>query len=516
MKNKSENKKILLISVPFSGKSAIAGPKMEHQGLCYLRAYLKNHGYEVDMIDGNAMEAPWYEAINKIDINEYFLTGFSVYSTNYENTKKHIKIFRKSGFKGHITMGGHYPTFCYKTILEKNPFLDSIILGEGEESLLELVKILENSGDWRKVPGLAYRKEENVVFNSPPPLINPLTFTFLPDRSSYGDILKKQNFATISSSRGCWGNCAFCSVRSFYNLGKGPCWRPRTIKEILDELEYLNKEMSITCFSICDDNFIGTGQKGMQRAREIAAEIMKRSLDIAYSIDCRPDGVDEELFSFLYKSGMVKVNIGVESFVERQQKLYGKKLSDKAIDRAILILKKLDVLITVYTIFFDPFVTFQELSLNLKKAMEMGPENFPEFATFLQLFPGIPLYEILKKKKLLHTHKVLQTEENEYWINYKFQNPGIEELFVMFLTFEVTVDKLLAPFTGISSSMAGEKYYRLYKSVRTITCQCFLEAIEKMQTITVKEEYGEFTVSHMEIWKEKIRKIINQNNLLKP
>ncbi|HPZ08113.1 MAG TPA: radical SAM protein, partial [Candidatus Eremiobacteraeota bacterium] len=431
MNNKSEKKKILLISVPFSAKGT--GPVMENHGLCYLKACLCYNGFSVDMIDGNATEKPFYQCINELNLDDYFLMGFSVYSTNYYNTSKLIKAMRASGFTGHITMGGHYPTFSWKTILEKNPALDSIVLGEGELILLEIAKALASSKKWRNIGGLACRIGDDLTLNPGVPLINPLSFPFLPDRRSYGKLFKNQNFATISSSRGCWGNCTFCSVRSFYKLAFGPCWRPRSPEEIVDELEYLYKEEGISNFAFCDDNFMGTGEEGRRRAVKVGEEILRRSLDIAYAIDCRPDDVNKDLLKELQKSGLVKVNIGVESFVERQLRLYSKTIPSERIESALDILKELDFFIGIYTIFFDPSVTFEELSVNLNSALRIGPEYFPEFATFLQVFPGIPLYDKLKKENFLDTHKILQTTENEYWINYRFQNPGIEDFFILCL-----------------------------------------------------------------------------------
>jgi len=449
------------------------------------------------MIDGNAMELPWHEAINQLNFDDYFLTGFSVYSTNYNNSVKLIKAIRNSGYSGHITMGGHYPTFSWNMILKNNTGLDSIITGEGETSAVALAEALKFGRGWQDIEGLAYRKDEEIICNPCGALINPLTFPFLPDRSSYGDLLKKQNFATISSSRGCWGNCTFCSVRTFYKLGQGPCWRPRTAEDIVNEIEYLNKD-GISNVAFCDDNFMGVGKDGKLRARRIGEEIIRRNLDIAYAIDCRPDDVDEDLLSFLSRSGLVKVNIGIESFVERQQKLYSKTISHEMIEEAILLLKKQDFLIGLYTIFFDPFVTFEELSVNFNKALTTGPEYFPEFATFLQVFPGIPLYEDIKKQNLLDTHRVLVTKDNEYCINYRFQNPGIEEFFVMCLYFEAILNDLLAPFTG-TSLLSPEKYYDLYKHMRKLACNCFLEGIEQRKW----QESG-----YLEGWIEKGKKLV--------
>jgi len=476
MKDVIMKNKILLLSVPFSAKSS-AGPKMENHGLCYIKACLIYHGFHVHMIDGNALDIPWHEAINRLNLDDYFLAGFSVYSTNYNNSIKLIKAIRKAGFTGHITMGGHYPTFSWHIILKNHDTVDSVITGEGEPSVLALAEALVSGKDWQCIEGLACRKDKDIICNPCGSLINPLKFPFLPDRDSYGDLLKKQNFATVSSSRGCWGNCTFCSVRTFYKLGQGPCWRPRTADDIVDEIEHLNKA-GISNFAFCDDNFMGVGKEGKHRARSIGEEIIRRNLDIAYAIDCRPDDLDEDLLSFLSQSGLVKVNIGIESFVERQQKLYSKTISHDMIEEAILLLKKQDFLLGLYTIFFDPFVTFEELSVNFNRALATGPEYFPEFATFLQVFPGIPLYEDIKIQNLLDTHKVLVTKDNEYWINYRFQHQGIEDFFVMCLHFEAVLNDLLSPFTG-TSLLSPEKYYNLYKEMRILACNCFVEAIEQ-------------------------------------
>jgi len=502
------NKKILLLSVPFSARS-LSGTKMENQGLCYLKGYLEYYGFNVTMIDGNVIDGPWFQAVNSLDFNDYYLIGFSVYSTNYFDTVKLIKAIRASGYSGHITIGGHYPTFSWDVILNKNPEIDSIITGEGERSLLELAKALEKSCDWHTIPGIASKKNNETFINKSYPLISPLTFPFIPDRSSYGDILKKQNFATISSSRGCWGNCTFCSVKSFYKFGEGPCWRPRSPVEVVNEMEYLNREHGISNFAFCDDNFIGTGKQGIMRAREIGEEILKRDLDIAYAIDCRPDDVDEELFSFLNKTGMVKVNIGIESFVERQQKLYSKTLSPENIDNALNILKKLDVFIAIYTILFDPFVSYEELLINFERAMDTGPECFPEFSTFLQLFPGIPLYEELKKLNLLNTRKILKTSMNEYWISYNFEKPEMDFFFAKCLEFEVSIDYLLSQIPR-SSSFNDKNYYELYSSLRKLTCQCFINCIREIKSLSV-EYLKSFMLAHFDEWMKRAKHMTEQS-----
>ena len=114
----------------------------------------------------------------------------------------------------------------------------------------------------------------------------------------------------------------------------------------------------------------------------------------------------------------------------------------------------------------------------------------------------------LKKKTSLIIIKYSRPQQNEYWINYNFQNPGIEELFVMFLEFEITIDHIIAPFTGVFGTMAGEKYYNLHKEIRTLVCRCFLEAIEKIKSLKSLEEFNLFKKNHIKEWTDRTQKLV--------
>jgi len=460
-----EMKRVLLSSLRFSAQAPGVGPRTENLGLCYLLGYLTHHGFQGEIFDANASGTSFESFMENVDLQEFMLIGFSVFSTNYLATIKAIERLRARGFQGHITMGGHYPSFNWKVILERHREVDSVVVGEGEEPLRALAEALLENLSYGKVPGLACIDGDTAVLNPPPPLIASLDFPFFPDRTFYEKLISNQNFSALSSSRGCWGSCAFCSVRNFYRLSKGEGWRYRSPSHVVDELQELNRRYGITNFAFFDDNFIGPGKRGKKRAAAIANEILKRKLNIVFSLECRPDDIDGALLSLLKEAGLVKISLGIESFVARQQELYHKKLEREEIRNVVKSLDRLDIIYSLYLILFDPGVTFDELIYNLECVADIGPEHFRSFVGFLQVFSGIPLQEKVREDGYLETNLIGKTESNEYWIQYRFHDERMGPLLKTWLTLEEAVG---FRFGSIVPLIEDEKAFQVFNELRHI------------------------------------------------
>ncbi len=138
---------------------------LEHLGLVFIEKALLNHGYPVDVFDA---VIHWDDAdTNAKQIfspkGPYCLLGFSVNRSNFESTIQVIQIARKKGFKGHITLGGYFPTFHFKKILRFFPEVDSIVLGHGEYTFLKLCQHLSEASPVEKIPGLAFRNGDDHI-----------------------------------------------------------------------------------------------------------------------------------------------------------------------------------------------------------------------------------------------------------------------------------------------------------------------------------------------------------------
>jgi hypothetical protein len=263
---------------------------------------------------------------------------------------------REAGFGGHINLFGFFPTLAYRAILVDAEEVDSIAVGECENTLAELAGALSRGRDWRNVPGLAYRSQANIRITAPRmPEANPDRFPF-PLRE-----LESGGTSSILASRGCYNHCSFCPVPSFY--GKGPLWRGRSPNNILDEVTQL-LDRGARDFYFVDPNFIGPGKKGRQRTRRIAESL--RPLKISFGMETRSSDLDEDILDGLVASGLDSLLLGIESGSPSVLGRLGKSASLSAAERAIALCRSVGIEPEVGFLMFVPDSTVEDLERNLE------------------------------------------------------------------------------------------------------------------------------------------------------
>ncbi len=366
---------LLLAFCPWEKRSTV---KFEHLGLSSLASFLDSHGISVTLLDANLFPRDIPQIVNDIESSSCRHVGFSVMRTNSMPTLETVRALRSRLPSIHVTLGGHEATHAFREILSEYSEVDSIVMGEGEYTLLELCRRIRDGLEWRDVEGICYRDlAGKVICNPRRPLIKDLDSLPLPDRSLYRLHLSQAKVASVYSSRGCHGQCKFCGINTFYGSSPGPKWRGRSPENVVDEVEILVRDYGVDAVLFRDDDFIGPGSRGRQRARQIGEELLSRDLDIGYSFSCRPDNVDEPLFRFLRKTGLFRVNVGIESWLPRQLDLYRKNMTPDQNHRAIDILKKTGLDFDLYLIPFDPYLTIDELLHTLEIVEKVGLEHLP-------------------------------------------------------------------------------------------------------------------------------------------
>lgn len=398
---------------------------VEHLGLGYLAATLEHSGYKVDVIDASFHRLDMKTVCNRVLYQKPELVGFTLYYSNVAETLKIIKSMRNSGFRGHITLGGHHATFNAADILNDFPQVDSVVMGEGEEALSNLADCLSSKRGWHSIPNIAFQWHGHTITNRCRPLISRLDCLPFPKRDAYAGFLKRNKMAAVISSRGCYGACTFCSIHAFYQLSSGKPWRARRPENVADEIEFLVREYGIERIHFLDDEFVGPGDMGKERAWTLAEEIQRRNLGIAFNIICRPDVLDGELFKKLKSVGLDCVDIGIESWVPRQLALYGKKISVEQNLSALSFLNSLGLKYRLYVIPIDPYLTVTELLENLNSIRKAGLEHFYEasFLGKLVVFKGTSV-----EKKLREEGMLCISEKPAYmnFLDYEFQIYGDE------------------------------------------------------------------------------------------
>ena len=261
---------------------------------------------------------------------------------------------KKKGFSGHINLFGFFPSLIYRQILKECPDIDSIAVGEFELTLVELARGIEKEQDLEKIHGLALAtclqdKASRMRF----PEKNPDIFTF-PQRSSLAGTV------SILGSRGCYNQCSFCPVPSFYN--QGSLWRGRSPENITREIQGL-VEQGVKSFYFCDPNFIGPGGKGKKRAMELMEMI--RPMDICFGMETRPQDLDVPLMESLVGSGFQSLLMGIESGSSHVLNRIDKASGPEQAARAIDLCRSFGVEPEIGFLMFVPESRLEDLGINM-------------------------------------------------------------------------------------------------------------------------------------------------------
>ena len=359
--------KILLLRVPGNKEPHTPLAGCLYMGIGYISSFLKHKGYEkVDILDAYVEGWGYDKTAEEIKKHNYDVIGFTItfrdMITHFYEVAKRL---RADGVKAHFTMGGHYPSFACKELLVEFKELDSICLFESEYTFLELVENIDKGRALNNIRGLAIRWEGEVVINEPRPLIKDLDVLPFPDREHMMNIdISKQN-VTVLTSRGCYGNCSFCSVNQFYTVPSGSKWRGRSAKNIVDELEFLYKEYAIDKFAFIDDNFFGPGKKGEERILSLCDEIEGRNLKIVFTTSARVNDGHKELYKRLKEVGLIGVFLGVETGSSGSLKFYNKQVDIKRNYYAIKLMDELRILPVVGLILFEPLLKLADMMENI-------------------------------------------------------------------------------------------------------------------------------------------------------
>lgn len=377
----------------------------ESLALAYLASMLRKHNYEVDIFDAQIEGLANDDIFEHIQVNDYKIIGFTIADPTYiKPTFKLAQKIKSENVNTHMTIGGFEPSFNYKEILTECPSFDSVVLYEGEETLLELVQCVDSNKEWKEIKGIAYKNNGDVKCNGARKLIKNLDDLPFPARDYIPYIkanLKENGFVTIAGSRGCNGSCSFCSIQKFYKDAGGPPCRLRSVKNIVSELEELNSIYNIDEFMIIDDNFTLSGEIGRRRVEEWKEELKNRDLKILLSISDRVDNIKREIYKELYEIGVRQVMVGIESTNKEILKYFNKGITFEDIQSSVNILNDLGIDMTATYINFTPKTTLEILRDTIRCLLSLKVNFLLGILNRLQIYMGTPIAQDMFKKGLV-------------------------------------------------------------------------------------------------------------------
>ncbi|MFA5147354.1 MAG: radical SAM protein [Candidatus Omnitrophota bacterium] len=309
---------VALVSLPSRAYSSVLP-----MSYMYLAAWLEKKGIASEIIDikkirypGDTAVAGTDETVEKIlaiiEEKRPEYVGFTCYTADL-NSLMQISRLIKGRIKTTIIAGGIHPTLKPEDILFDGSPVDVAAIGEGENTLYELVENDTKGGTLDAVAGIAYRKGGVVVRTGERPYMKDLGELPMPaydkiDMDFYStpqQSMVRHLFLSgvrIFTARGCPYLCTFCANRD-------QKVRYRPVKSVIEELAFLKREYDIDGFYINDDTFC----MDRRRTFEFLDKFEERKLGMVWGVETRANLLDEEMIVRLKKAGCIQVDIGVES-----------------------------------------------------------------------------------------------------------------------------------------------------------------------------------------------------------
>ncbi len=396
---------VLLIMPPLyhTGREPDYNPK-EPMSLMVLASELRRNGICTDILDADVEALPLETVVDDILKRAPKVLGISVLQRALPSTETIVTSVRKQGLKEtHITLGGITATLSYRTILHRlGNLIDSIVLGEGEETLTKLSQAVLTGQEWRGIPGLAFSQNGTVIY-SKPNKIDPSVFP-PPSRDYLEFCSRKTGYATILSSRGCYGRCSFCSNYTFESFSSnGPRWRGRNPEEVVEEIAQINRQYGIRVFKFNDPNVFGPGKKGREHVAKICSGIIKRGLNLSLMAFCRGNDIlaDPTILPLMKQAGFERILIGVESSNNEVLAKFRKDETIEEIEKAIDLIQKHNMSIVIGFMIFNPYTSLQTLKQDLAFLKRRGFSV--TLSKALRIFDGIPMQAYLDEEGRLIT-----------------------------------------------------------------------------------------------------------------
>lgn len=416
-------------------------------GIRILSACLKKEGHNVQIILLPTPFACQYKDNILKEVvalsEEADLIGISL-MTNFFDNAVQVTQKLKENLSVPVLWGGIHPTICPTECLDH---ADMVCIGDGEETVVELVRKIENEEDYRNVQGIWLKEGDNIIKNEKRPLIQDLDSIPFPDYDLENcyvlgakgnrihkmdeDMLKKRAMGGVYSTiptRGCPSGCSYCcnnTLNKMYPTQKTT--RKRSVDNIIEELtEIKGKLPFIDTIRFEDDNFF------CYTVEEIAdfCEKYKKNVDLPLIVyGASPSTLTREKLSFLVDAGLVKIRLGIQTGSKSTKRLYKRHHSNQQIEKATRIINEFKdkIKLPLYDIILDnPWETDID-SIETLMLLTRIPPPYELTLFSLTFYPETELYRKAKR------NGIITNELNEVYSKHykKHKKTYLNGLFVL-------------------------------------------------------------------------------------
>lgn len=378
-----KNKKIVIIRTPFVQpvKHLTSITAVPDIGTAYINGTLLSNGYDSIIVDGTGegisnrtrlkgtdlciTGITADEIVSKISDDVDYIGLQSMHSNRWFYDG-HIlkKVFKRFPNKK-VFLGGEHVSACYEKILQQFPNIAACVVGEGEETVLELLDAFDRNNPLDHIEGIAFFKNGKVVVT--PKRKRKSNLTDLPRPSWRGVPIYKylENHCGVNSlarkaipmvaTRGCPYSCTFCTVPNMWDSK----WFARPPEDVVDEIKDYVKKFGINHIDFVDLTLV-INKKWMHKLCDLLIE-EKLDLTWAIPIGTRTENIDQELLHKMKAAGLQRVMYSADGGDEKTLDRIKKSLDMSHFNQIVKLTSQSGIVVKVALIFGFPGQTKKEV-----------------------------------------------------------------------------------------------------------------------------------------------------------
>lgn len=367
-------------------------------GIAYISAAMKQAGFNVFTLNLNHIEGEIGEILDseivRNKINVVLTGGLSVQCSILKNI---IDCIHKGFQRIKIIVGGGIITGDPVPAMKALEYVDVGVIGEGEQTIVELCDALQNEEEISEIAGIIYMNNENWTQTKTRKEIGDLNSIPFPDHDGFElkKYLELKSMTTgntskeflVLSSRSCPYQCTFC----FRSVGKK--YRQRSMDSVIKEIEMLVEKYGVKHIRMSDELFARSKEK-----IQIMKEVSKK-LGITWEASFRVDDIDDDMIEIIKHSNCTHMNFGLESANNKILQSMRKHITVEQIEKTLKLVYDSGVPFHGNFIFGDIEETFETANATLDWWEKHAYYN--TILYFIIVYPGTYLYRHALQKGII-------------------------------------------------------------------------------------------------------------------
>jgi anaerobic magnesium-protoporphyrin IX monomethyl ester cyclase len=373
---------VLFITPPYhAGVVEVAG-RWVPLYFVYIAGALRAAGHEPYIYDAMTKHVGYEEIKRKIEEIRPDMVATSAITCTSPDAIKVMELAKAIDPMIITVSGGVHASFMFEEMFSLTDAMDYAVIGEGEQTMVELCNALSHGGDASGIKGIAYREGGKIVKTAPRPFIGdlndmPMAWDAL-DWSDYTYfIIPGSTLGSVSTSRGCEKECTFCSQQKFWHGS----WRARSPEDIVKELEELSGTYKVDVALLTDDY----PTPDRQRWERLLDLLIEKDLPVRLLMETRAEDIvrDKDILWKYKKAKIIHIYVGTEATEQEALDYMKKSLEISVSKESLRLLREHGIITETSFILGFPDDTTESIERTLVEAKEFNPD----FAHFLAIAP---------------------------------------------------------------------------------------------------------------------------------